>query len=393
MLTGNIDMLHTEFPLLTIGRCHKIQVFAWLILATFLAISCSAEKAELTPQFDKEFKGDSNALRVGENYRSMDADWDKTTIAASLVAAAEREGEVRWSGYSQDQIQAWCLDFSKEFRVKCSGRAISAGQIVTTLATEHQAGSRQTDVVYLSMSQMAQYLDRGLGAQVQWDGIGVTPGRAWASEGNGTAVGTIQSQYANFVNTKIIPVSQAPRTVFDWLDPQWEALICAPDFLLRAGNGFLGLLYDPDEMVRLHTSIIELRDPVITSDCNALLLSGERPLTYMGYGHPSELIDTGYIEPFWNAGMGVNLFSHSVAVDARNPNAGRLFAAWATSRAASESSWETIGQGWTAFGHGPEGLISGQFADLSLVYESPVTFKERGIRTRYFQEQVFGKGR
>ena len=33
------------------------------------------------------------------------------------------------------------------------------------------------------------------------------------------------------------------------------------------------------------------------------------------------------------------------------------------------------------------------FAALALVYESPATFRERGERTRYFQEQVFGPGR
>ena len=46
-----------------------------------------------------------------------------------------------------------------------------------------------------------------------------------------------------------------------------------------------------------------------------------------------------------------------------------------------------------AFGHGPGDLLSGRFADLDLVYESPATFQERGERTRYFQEQVFGPGR
>ena len=113
---------------------------------------------------------------------------------------------------------------------------------------------------------------------------------------------------------------------------------------------------------------------------------------YMGYGHPAELLGTGNIQGFWNAGMGVNMFSHSVPADAPHPNAGTLFAAWTTSKAASALSWDAIGQGWAAFGHGPEELVSGRFADLELVYESPVTFKERGEGTAYFQEQVFGAG-
>jgi hypothetical protein len=91
--------------------------------------------------------------------------------------------------------------------------------------------------------------------------------------------------------------------------------------------------------------------------------------------------------------MGVNLFSMLVTSNAPHPNAARLFAAWATSREASRISYDAIGQGWAAFGHGPEGLVTGRFAELELVYESPLNFAERGENARIFQERVFGAGR
>ena len=358
----------------------------------FLAACSSDPTPTPAPTFSRTTTGDPEKLQAGEVYRTLDDDWVRTPEVERLVALAQDEGEVVWSGYDQDQLDAWCAGFTAEFDIECSGRAIGAGQIVTTLVSEREAGQSVTDAVYLSMSQMAQYLDRGMAAQVDWSALGVDARRAWAADGQGNAVGVAQSQYTHFVNTAHIDPEDAPGSVFDWLDPRWKGLICAPDFLLRAGNGFLSLYYDRDEMVALHRQMLETQDIVVTSDCDPFAVSGERPLMYMGYGYPAELLDTGNIRAFWNPGMGVNMFSHSVAADAPHPHAARLFAAWTTSRAASSLSWEAIGQGWAAYGHGPEELVSGRFADLDLVYESPATFRERGQGTAYFQEQVFGPG-
>lgn len=336
---------------------------------------------------------DEEALREGEIYRELRAEFGGGAGIQELIEQARNEGGLTWTGYDQAQINAWCSGFTRQFDIPCTGRAIRAGQIVTTLVAENQAGEAVTDVVYLSMSQMAQYVDRGLAAHVDWSSLGVAPQRAWSATTGGNALGVIQSQYAHFVNTNFVGKEALPRTVFDWLDPQWAGLVCAPDFLLRAGNGFLGLLYDPDTMVELHKQFLRDQDVVVTADCDPLIVSGERPLMYMGYGMPDELLQTSYIEPFWNPGMGVNLFSHAVAADAPHPQAARLFAAWTTSRRASELSWKAIQQGWPAFGHGPKELVSGRFADLQLVYESPSTYRVRGERTRYFQDSVFGGGR
>ena len=383
----------------------QLRITGWTLASLVLFVATAACSAEATPApspvFDMTPAGDPARLLAGEVYRTLDADWTRTPEAEALIALAREEGAVVWSGYDQAQGDAWCEGFTAEFGVACTGRGIGAGQLVTTLVTEAAAGAPVTDVVYLSMSQMAQVLDRGLAAPVDWGALGVEPGRVWSSNAAGAgaagavgdAVGVTQSQYAHFVNTDIIDAEDVPRTVLDWLDPRWEGLICAPDFLLRAGNGFMALYYDADEMVAFHRELIDAQDVVVTADCDPLIVSGERPLTYMGYGLPDELLDTGYIEPFWGPGMGVNLFSHSVLADAPHPNAARLFTAWATSIEGSRLSWEAIGQGWAAFGHGPAELVSGRFADLELVYESPATFQERGERTRYFQEQLFGPGR
>ena len=365
-----------------------------------LIMSACSQDAPPLPPLDRTPAPsiDEGLLRAGEAYRELAAPWDDGAAALERLAAdARAEGGVHWTGYDQAQIDAWCRGFTAAYDVPCAGRAVSAGQIVTTLAAEERAGETVTDVVYLSMSQMAQYLDRGLAAQVDWAALGTASERVWDTASpdgaSGRALGVVQSQYAHFVNTNLIDPADTPATVFEWLDPKWDGLVCAPDFLLRAGNGFLGLLYDPDTMVALHRRMLDTRDVVVTGDCNPLIVSGERPLMYMGYGHPADLLDTGYVEPFWNPGLGVNLFSHAVTASAPHPNAARLFAAWTSSEQASLLSWEAIGQGWPAFGHGPHELVSGRFADLRLVYESPATFRVRGERTAYFQENVFGAGR
>jgi ABC-type Fe3+ transport system substrate-binding protein len=382
------------------------RLLAWLPLTTMLLVAlllaaCSSDPtptpvptATATPEpaFSGTPTGDAAKLLAGAVYRTLSDDWVRTAEADELMALAQDEGEVVWSGYDQYQGDAWCDGFAAEFGIACTARGIGARQIVTALVSERDAGQTMTDVVYLSMSQMAQYLDRDMAAQVDWASLGADPRRAWSAEGSGNAVGVTQSQYTHFVNTDYIDPADVPQTVFEWLDPKWEGLICAPDFLLRAGNGFLSLYYDRDEMVELHKELLETQDVIVTADCDPFAVSGERPLMYMGYGYPAELLGTGNIQGFWNAGMGVNMFSHSVPADAPHPNAGRLLAAWTTSKAASALSWDAIGQGWAAFGHGPEELVSGRFADLELVYESPVTFKGRGEGTAYFQEQVFGAG-
>jgi ABC-type Fe3+ transport system substrate-binding protein len=383
--------------LLRTTRCvarHYVTALTVALGAATITAGCSSVPTPY-PDLDRTPSPsvDEQSLLEGATYRTLTEDWGAPP-ALDLVAAARLEGGVHWTGYNQDQINAWCKQFSAEFEIPCTGRAVNAGQVVTTLVAENQAGEAVTDVVYLSMSQMAQYMDKGLAADVDWDSLGVATGRVWADDSSsGNAVGVVQSQYAHFVNTDSLESMDLPQTVFDWLHPQWSGLICAPDFLLRAGNGFLGLLYDPDTMANLHRRLIDEQDVIVTPDCDPLIVSGERPLMYMGYGHPAELLDTGYIEPFWNPGLGVNLFSHAVAKDAARPHAARLFTAWTTSMEASELSWRAIGQGWPAFGHGPKELVSGRFADLRLVYESPSTFRERQARTSYFQEHVFGPAR
>lgn len=353
-----------------------------------LAACSSAPSATPNPTLDLARHGDPARLAEGSAYRTLDADWNPAGLGA-LVAAAQAEGSVRLDGYNQDQIDAWCAAFTARFAIACSGRALASFQAVSTLTAEAEAGRAQTDVAYLSMSQMAAYLDAGLGATVDWAALGAEPRRAWYAGTAGNAIGVAQSQYTHFANTHDVDPADLPHTLADWLDPRWKGLICAPDFLLRAGNGFLALYYDPQEMIGFHRRLLDEQDVVVTSDCDALTVSGERPLQYLGYGYPQALLGTGFIEPFWNPGMGVNLFSHAVAASAPHPNAARLFAAWSTSREASALSWQAIGQGWAAFGHGPDGLTTGRFAEHDLVYESPATFRERAAATRTFQDALF----
>ena len=203
----------------------------------------------------------------------------------------------------------------------------------------------------------------------------------------GNAVGSTQSQYTHFYNARYISPDDLPNRLEDWLDPQYEGLACTPDFLLRAGSGFIALHRGVDATVELARRLIDEQDMLVTSNCDPLIVSGERPLMFLGYGNPPTLMDNESIGQFWNPGLGVNLFSNMVASNAPHPNAGRLFAAWSTSHEASRISYEAIGQGWAAYGHGPEGLISGSFAELELVYESPANFVRRSEYTRQFQDR------
>ena len=334
--------------------------------------------------------GSSGALQEGLVYRTLDAEWEQTPAVQALVSTARSDGGVHITTYDQDQVNAWCGAFTTGFGIPCSGRGLSGAQMVSTLVAEREAGEPVTDVVYISMSQAQQLLDRGYVAQVGWEALGVDPGRVWSSEGQGNAVGVTQSQYTHFYNTDLVDSADLPQTLDEWLDPRHQGQICTPDFLFRAGNGFIALLLGMDAAVELAQRLIQEQEMLVTSTCEPLLVSGERPLMFLGYGNPPPLLEGNPVGQFWNAGLGVNLFSTVVPTNAPHPNAGRLFAAWASSREASRISYEAIGQGWAAFGHGPEGLVSGAFADIDLVYESPSNFDQRGENTRTFQERVLG---
>ena len=363
-----------------------------LLVACGQATPASDTTPTLMPTAQDEALRDER-LTAGLVYRTLDADWEITAAVDQLIAAARQEGKVHITTYDQAQVDAWCAAFTAQFGVQCHGRGIRGGQIISTLTTERQAGEATTDVLYLSMSQAQQVLDRGYIAEVDWPALGIDSRRAWKSEGEGNAVGATQSQYTHFYNKRYFSEEELPQTLADWLDPRYKGQACSPDFLFRAGSGFVALFLGMDQTVDLANRLTGAQEMVVTSVCDPLLISGERPLMFMGYGNPPPLLESNPIGQFWNPGMGVNLFSMLVPDNAPNPNAARLFAAWATSREASRISYEAIGQGWAAYGHGPEDLVTGRFAELQLVYESPLNFAERSASTRTFEERVFGAGR
>jgi hypothetical protein len=330
-------------------------------------------------------------LQQGAAFASLDTDWEQTAAWEALLPAAQAEGKVIFTAYGTDHTDAVCDMFTAETGIECSGRGIGAGQIVGTLTAEREAGEAATDVVYMSMTQMAQYVDKGYADKVDYEALGVADGRSWDAEGvPGNAIGIANNQYTNFWRTDMFEVEDIPTTVEGWLDPKFKGLVCAPSFLFRAGNGFHPFIFDADEMVDLHKRMISENDLLVTGDCNEFILSGERPLVYLGYGNPPSLLDSGVIAQAWNAGMGINMFSVAVASNAPNPNAARLFAAWNSSKAVSAETWEVVGSGWAGYGNAAEGLVSGSFKDVDMVFESIGVARQRGINAGYFADKVFG---
>jgi len=331
-------------------------------------------------------------LQAGAAFSDITGDWVRTAGVEALIPLAQAEGSVHFTPYGVDHVDAACEVFTAEFGIECGGRGITAGQIVGTLVAERESGGSDTDVVYMSMTQMAQYVDRGYAEEVDWVSLGVDVGRTWdAKEGvSGNAAGVSNNQYTNFWRTDIFDVEDIPTTVEGWLDPELKGLVCAPSFLFRAGNGFYPFLFDKDEMVDLHKRMINENDLLVTSSCNSFILSGERPLMYLGYGNPPALLDSGVIGQAWNAGMGINMFSVAVASNAKNPNAAKLFAAWHSSKAASTAVFEATGAGWAGYGDAAEGLTTGSFKNVNMVFESIGVARQRGKNASYFGDRVFG---
>ena len=54
------------------------------------------------------------------------------------------------------------------------------------------------------------------------------------------------------------------------------------------------------------------------------------------------------------------------------------------------ATWDEIGSGWAGYGHASEGLVSGDFKDVDMVFESIGVARQRGKNASYFSDKVFG---
>ena len=129
-------------------------------------------------------------LQQGAMFASLDTDWAATDDWNDLLAKAQAEGKVIFTAYGTNHTDIVCDMFTAATGIDCEGRGISAGQIVGTLKAEREAGEAPTDVVYMSMTQMAQYVDSGYADVVDYESLGVAEGRSWEADGvPGNAIG------------------------------------------------------------------------------------------------------------------------------------------------------------------------------------------------------------
>ena len=162
-------------------------------------------------------------LQQGAIYATLDADWDEMAQGVqALVPLAQQEGKVHLTAYGVDHTDALCEAFTAQYGIECEGRGIGAGQIVGTLTAEREAGEAPTDVVFMSMTQMGQYVDKGFAAELDWEALGVDPRRSWeAKEGvEGNAAGAGNDQYTNFYRTDEFDKADLPKTIDDWAGPE-----------------------------------------------------------------------------------------------------------------------------------------------------------------------------
>ena len=330
-------------------------------------------------------------LTAGLIYRGITADWDRSTAEVQrIIPLAQAEGKVLLTSYSDDSTRAWCLGFTAEFGIECENRGIGAAQITAALVTAREAGQADTDVVNLAMSHSAQITDKGYVEEVDWDALGVDDRRAWDPnpDNEGNFLGSNQNQYTHYINTDLVDLNDLPDDIFGWNDPKWKGLLCGNAFLFRAGQGFTGIYYDIDRIVKWGQDLIADNDLVVTQSCDPLILSGELPVYIFGYGNSVSLLANPNIVQYWNPGMGVNLFSNGVLNNAPHPNAAKLLAAWMTSKAGSQASWDCCAVGWPGYGHASAGITTGDFA-AQMVYESTATFRDRIKWQTQFSEEVF----
>jgi ABC-type Fe3+ transport system substrate-binding protein len=258
---------------------------------------------------------------------------------AVLIEAAKKEGRVVW--YTTLIVNQAIRPLQQAFEKKYPGvrlqysRADDAPTALKILS-EARAGRLQADV-FASLYSMIAVQRAGLIAPYRPPNIDQFPADLKDKDGYWTAL--LVYVFGIGINTDMVPLAQAPKTLEDLLDPKWEGRIAWHASSIAGAAGFIGhVLTSMGEERGMQYLQALSRQKIINVEASSRtvldqVIAGEYPLALMMFinhavisarkGAPSAWLK---IEP-----MAVTLDSISLLKDAPHPNAARLLIDFLTS--------------------------------------------------------------
>jgi iron(III) transport system substrate-binding protein len=258
---------------------------------------------------------------------------------AALIEAAKKEGQVVW--YTTLIVNQAIRPLQEAFEKKYPGvrlqysRADDAPTALKILS-EARAGRVQADV-FDSLYAMIAVSRAGLIAPYRPPNIDQFPPELKDKDGAWTAL--LLYVFSAGVNTNMVPLDRAPKTLQDLLDPKWRGRIGWHASSFAGAAGFVGSVLTSmgeDRGMDYLRALARQRIINVEASSRAVLdqvIAGEYPLALMIFinhavisarkGAPSAWLK---MEP-----MPIALDAISVLKDAPHPNAARLLAEFLTS--------------------------------------------------------------
>jgi ABC-type Fe3+ transport system substrate-binding protein len=265
-------------------------------------------------------------------------------VDAALVEAAKREGQVVW--YTTLIVNQAIRPLQEAFErtypgIKLQYSRADDSPTVLKILNEARAGHVQADV-FDSLYNMVALQRAGLVAPYRPPSFDLYPADVKNKNGYWTAL--VLYVFAPGVNTNLVPLEQAPKTVADLLDPKWKGKMAWNPSSIAGAPGFVGYILSSlgeergmqylqslsrQQVINVEASSRAILDQVITGEYPmGLMMFNNHTVISARKGAPSAWLK---IEP-----MPVALVAVSLLKDAPHPNAARLLIDFLTSEEAQQ---------------------------------------------------------
>ncbi len=134
--------------------------------------------------------------------------------------------------------------------------------------------------------------------------------------------------YVMWYNTNELEAGDLPSDPFDFLQPQWEGRLTSSPPYFFGGFSFIALKFGEERAKELAIQLIDDHGLLITSNPEALLISGERPVMFPTFAIPPEHRQGAPIDVLSYEGAGVWAQNAGIMRNAQHPNGGILYELW-----------------------------------------------------------------
>lgn len=262
----------------------------------------------------------------------------------ATIAAAKAEGQVVW--YTTLIVNQAIRPLQQAFELKYPGVKLAYSRADDTptalkILTEGRAGRLQVDISD-GLSNMIALRRAGLLSPYRPPNADRYP--AELKDPDGYWIAILIYVFAPGLNTDLVPLGQAPKTLADLLDPQWRGKMAWNPSSIAGAVGFVGnvlLSMSQDRGMEYLRALSKQQIVNVEASSRAILdqvIAGEYPIGLMMFNHHTVISARKGAPSVWLKiePVPVALDAISLIRDAPHPNAARLLMEFLTSEEAQQ---------------------------------------------------------